>query len=380
MNISNTGLSTRSKNVLLSQGITTVGALMKFYSDGIDIGSIRNMGAKSLREIKDFCEKGLGQKSQNLGGISKLELNHRTLNALLVRGIDDLGVLMHLSTQDINGMRELTTRDRLILKTIISTIKITSKEKVENESVFGIEVVDNISPENIWNKQLIFFQREINNLSLYTSIESLHIDIQRGHISELEFLFRMLNIYVDNKFNGLYGFAKGNDDINQLKSNNQLILLFIQKKLRRVVSIKNITKEEASILMQSLVIESDKWLLSRLLILFGYSSLFVLDQCHIVDQKNYSVFLNILRSVEGFPKKKYARIDLPSVVSNDNNFLRLLSLCFPINISENGYIENYVSEIPLIEKIYNRLKETGKPVSFDLLWEIENISLSSHLV
>lgn len=46
-------LSERSKNALKRAGYHTVGALAKALAEGVDLKSIRNCGAKSIREIME---------------------------------------------------------------------------------------------------------------------------------------------------------------------------------------------------------------------------------------------------------------------------------------------------------------------------------------
>ena len=175
----------------------------------------------------------------------------------------------------------------------------------------------------------------------------------------------------------IFGTIEGGADISRIKSNNQLILLFLQNKLKTYTKTIEVTVDESLILLESLQSQEDKWLLSRLLGLFKLSALKIAHNYHIVDQKDYSAFLKVLRNVEGLPKKKHVKLNIPKVFLDDSIFLRLLQLNFPVIIHESGHISNYVSEIPVVEKIYSRLKESGKPMSFSQMWQIEAIQESS---
>jgi predicted oxidoreductase len=52
------GISTRSINVCISEGLKTIGELLKFYSEKRKKFSlIRNCGVKSEEELERICEK-----------------------------------------------------------------------------------------------------------------------------------------------------------------------------------------------------------------------------------------------------------------------------------------------------------------------------------
>lgn len=376
MNIKDTILSTRSKNVLRSQGIETVEDLMKFYAQGIDMSSIQNMGKKSLTEINEFCRSNGILGSELKKEISLLELNHRISNALEYRGISNLDSLSTLSDSDLKMMTELTLRDRLILKTVIKTSEIYSTKK-PSPTIIVDKIKSEKLDENRFAKIFNFFIKETPSNSNLKFMVPFYRDVMKGHITELEFIFRLLYVYVEVKFGNSYGSIQGVIDINKQKSNNQLIMLFLQNKVRRMVRLKDITKEEASLLMQALVLDEEKWLLSRLLGIYRLSSINILGTHYVVDQVNHSSYLRVLRKVEGLPRKKLVTFSVPTQVADDESFMRLLEITYPISIQESGQISNFKSAIPLVEKIYQRLFETGKPITFEKLWQLEGVNDSS---
>ena len=378
MNIIDTKLSARVKNVLYSQGIETVESLLSFYNQGIEMRSIRNMGSKSLKEIREFCkEYDSNDVIITSNDFSKLDLNQRIINALFLHRVHTIGTLKNLSESDINKMSDLTLRDRLILRTIRRTLHLNHHQPKESYQIQLDYIEQDFDLDSISKQIFDFFVIETPSENTLSVLNPIYLDLQRGHISELEFLFRAFKFYSEERFNMIFGTIEGGADISRIKSNNQLILLFLQNKLKTYTKTIEVTVDESLILLESLQSQEDKWLLSRLLGLFKLSALKIAHNYHIVDQKDYSAFLKVLRNVEGLPKKKHVKLNIPKVILDDSIFLRLLQLNFPVIIHESGHISNYVSEIPVVEKIYSRLKESGKPMSFSQMWQIEAIQESS---
>ncbi len=147
--IINTELSVRAKHCLIRKGILTIKSLLNLSED--DLHAIRNLGAKTIEEIKVFCSKyhneglsvcGAYESTQQITPLTKLqstELSVRAKNSLMRYGYNLIGDLLNLTEIElysIPNIGEKTVQE--ILSYIIGIKKELSKtDDKYNKYPFG---------------------------------------------------------------------------------------------------------------------------------------------------------------------------------------------------------------------------------------------------
>ena len=100
--ISVSDLSAKTKNILLAQGIETVGILLSKTEE--ELMSLPNFGKTSLQEVREFLAKkdlSLKKISSDLRSIFSLDLSARTQNVLRAEGINTVKELVSKTEEEL---------------------------------------------------------------------------------------------------------------------------------------------------------------------------------------------------------------------------------------------------------------------------------------
>ena len=384
MDIIKSELSIRSKNALMSGGIYSVESLMHAYNSGVDFKKLRNLGNKSLAEINAFCSNYSNKDQINASDIEKLSLNRSIHDFLLKSEIRNFKSLSKMSIEDIQKFSDLCTNDIIILTDIITSLNISVNGSIENSKHSSIEISERYEHEKasgneIYNKIVSLFIDKSKSTKIENLINEYKILVINGQISELDFVYRLMLLYVKSKYDSLYGPLNADINSNKIRSNNQSILFFIQRKLFRKVNMLNISKDEVLLLLKTTQDLRDEWILKRVIGMFDYSFINILNQYYVVNKSDYSMYLEVVRRIESFPKKKYESFVMSAKIFNDVEFLTILQSSYQIGMDESGKVWNLVSEIPLVERIYKILDGYNKPLLIDDLWRLTSVSDSSKM-
>lgn len=381
MLIKETNLSIRSKNALESEGLITVQSLVDEYKSGIDFGEIRNLGSKSISEIIAFCKSFESfdqiEDETEVRLINRLRLNPVLHHSLMTQGIHTIEDIRNISDSQIANLAGLTFNDRKELKIIRKTLRVAwrpSAINIERSSSSNLE--SDAKNINVYQNLLCVIdqKRSFENLSI--EAKKNYMAFQKGSISGFEMTFRSVRRYLQMRFGENFGYDSDKTNSAKLKSNNQLFSIFLEKKLKNAVSTIECSKEEIIVTLQSNEDEIDGWIIQKMLSVYKLAFLKIGDLYYVIDRKSYSDYLQVIRSIEGLPRLKRRIIELPDVISTNEEFIRLLEISYPIRINGNE-IQNLVNEIPVIERIYDRLNASKKPIDFDALWLSEGISVEN---
>lgn len=142
--IINTELSVRAKNCLIRNGILTIQSLLNLGED--ELYAIRNLGAKTIEEIKVFCSQyhnnGLFvnatyESTQQITPLTKLqstELSVRAKNSLLRYGYNLIGDLLNLTEIELHSIPNIGEKT---VQEILSYIIGIKKELLDTDDKYN---------------------------------------------------------------------------------------------------------------------------------------------------------------------------------------------------------------------------------------------------
>ena len=391
MDLSLLELSVRAKNALMSSGIRDFGSLMQAYNSGVNFKNIRNLGAKTLDEIRSYCEQYVQNEHTIFDEISALELSPEFKKKLIDYGYKNVTQLKDFNIENFIGLNnKVTDVDKVIMNSIVYTLSCSSLNTNNKRIPKGFDADSEISENTahresnlVYDKVSDLFLREIRIfrrdrfIEVQRLISEFRFQVLTGHISDIEYVYNVLKIYVELKFDLEYGSLIGVLDLKKIKSNNQMIYFFITKKLAPIINNLNVTKDGIHVLLTSLVSNNERWLLNRLIGIFGYRYIEILNQFYVVNSAVIGDYLDDLRSVESLSRSRAETVKLSPSVVIDKEFLNILVSVFPIQIDDKGIVSNIVGETPVVEKIFIILNELSRPLSFDDFWKMERIAKSS---